>query len=135
MPQGATGIMAVDIYDAYYDFGDRPNPLARMHRRLVVLGRLLSALCCLWIVVVGSVLVYDLTPDDLEHHRAPTMQERVKTCSGDYAQRFECANNALLDGQQDGAEELLKRLALTMMLPTIAWTMWRGVMRKAEYLR
>lgn len=126
--------MAVDIYDVYYDFGDKPNPLERLRQRLHILGRLLSMLCCLWIGVVGTVLVRDLTPDDLEHHRAPVMQERVKTCTGEFAQRFACANALLIDGEHSGATALLARLGLTLLLPTIALTMWRGVMRKAERL-
>lgn len=127
--------MAVDIYDVYYDFGDKLNPLERLRQRLHVLGKLLSALCCLWIAVVGTVLVRDLSPDDLKHHRAPLIQERVKNCTGEFAQRFACADAVLLNGQNNGATALLARLGVTFLLPTIAWTMWRGVMNKAERLR
>jgi|AGTN01.1.fsa_nt_gi hypothetical protein len=126
--------MAVDIYDVYYDFGDKPNPLERLRHRLHLLGKLLSLLCCLWIAVVGTVLVRDLTPDDLEHHRAPVMQERVKTCTGEFAQRFACTNTLLISGEHSGATALLARLGVTLILPVIALTMWRGVMRKAERL-
>lgn len=127
--------MAVDIYDVYYDFGDKPNPLELLRQRLHVMGKMLAALCCLWIAVVGTVLVRDLSPDDLKHHRAPTIQERVKTCSGEFAQRFACADTILLKGQNSGATALLVRLGVTFLLPTIAWTMWRGVMSKADRLR
>ncbi len=117
--------MAVDPYD---------NRLERLHHRLHMLGKLLSALCCVWIAVVGTVLVRDLTPNDLEHHRAPVIQDRVSTCQGEFAQRYACADAILINGQHNGATEILTRMGVTMILPTIAWIMWRGVMARAEKL-
>lgn len=119
--------MTVEHYDS--------NPLEVLHQRLNTLGRLLSALCCLWIAVVGTVLIRDLTPDDLKHHRAPQIQDRVARCEGEFSQRYACADAILLNGQQTGAAELLARLGVTLILPTIAWTMWRGVMTRAGRLR
>ncbi|MBX9633927.1 MAG: hypothetical protein K2X44_03005 [Magnetospirillum sp.] len=119
--------MAVETYDT--------NPLGVLHERLNTLGKALSALCCLWIAVVGTVLVRDLTPNDLEHHRAPLIQERVSHCEGEFSQRYACADAILLNGQQNGAAELLARLGVTLILPSIAWVMWRGVMTRAERLR
>lgn len=123
--------MAVDI-DDYDDIG---NPLAVLHHRLYVLGRVLSALCGLWIAVVGTILVRELTPDDLEHHRAPSIQERVSRCTGEFAQRYACADAILINGEHTGAVQLFARLGVTLILPTVAWTMWRGVMARAERLR
>ncbi|MBC7951324.1 MAG: hypothetical protein H7Z12_05805 [Rhodospirillaceae bacterium] len=119
--------MAVELSDS--------NPLEVLHQRLNTLGKVLSALCCLWIAVVGTVLIRDLTPDDLEHHRAQIIQERVARCEGEFSQRYACADAILLNGQQTGAAELLARLGVTLILPTIAWAMWRGVMARAERLR
>lgn len=119
--------MAVELYHS--------NPLEVLHQRLNTLGRLLSALCCLWIAVVGTVLIRDLSPDDLEHHRAPVIQDRVSRCEGEFSQRYACADAILLNGQQTGAAQLLARLGVTLILPTIAWTMWRGVMLRAGRLR
>lgn len=119
--------MAVDSYT--------PNPLEVLHQRLNTLGKMLSALCCLWIAVVGTVLVRDLTPNDLEHHRAPVIQDRVSHCEGEFSQRYACADAILLNGQQTGATAFFARLGVTLLLPTIAWTMWRGVMIRAERLR
>ena len=110
------------------------NPLEVLHHRLHVLGKMLSALCCLWIAVVGTVLVRDLTPNDLEHHRAPVVQDKVAGCQGEFSQRYACADAILINGQQNGAAEILIRMAVTMILPTIAWGMWRQVMARAERL-
>jgi hypothetical protein len=114
---------------------DDTNPLELLHHRLSFLGKALSAICCLWIAVVGTVLVRELTPDDLEHHRAPSVQERVNRCEGEFSQRYACADAILLNGQHNGAAQLLARMGVTLILPTIAWTMWRGVMNRAERLR
>lgn len=111
------------------------TPLDVLHARLLILGKLLSALCCLWIAVVGTVLVRDLTPNDLEHHRAPLIQERVNQCEGDFSRRYACADTILIDGGQHGATQLLVRLGVTLILPSVAWVMWRGVMVRAERLR
>lgn len=111
------------------------NPLEVLYVRLMLLGKMLSVVCCAWIAVVGTVLVRDLTPNDLEHHRAPVIQERVSQCEGDFARRYACADTILINGGQRGASQLLARLGVTLLLPTIAWVMWRGVMTRAERLR
>jgi primosomal replication protein N len=111
------------------------NPLDVLYARLTFLGKLLSAVCCLWIAVVGTVLVRELTPNDLEHHRAPVIQARVSQCEGDFSRRYACADTILIDGQHNGALQLLMRLGVTLMLPGVAWVMWRGVMLRAERLR
>lgn len=111
------------------------NPLEALYARLLLLGKVLSALCCLWVAVVGTVLVRELTPNDLEHHRAPVTQERVNQCEGDFARRYACADTILLNGEHRGASQLLARLGVTLILPTVAWIMWRAVMARAERLR
>lgn len=111
------------------------TPLDVLYARLTFLGRLLSALCCLWIAVVGTVLVRELTPNDLEHHRAPLIQERVSQCEGDFSRRYACADTILINGGQHGAIQLLQRLGVTLILPTVAWSMWRSVMTRAARLR
>lgn len=112
-----------------------PNPLEVLYLRLSFLGKMLSVVCCLWIVVVGSVLIHELTPNDLEHHRAPIIQERVSQCEGNFARRYACADTILINGEHRGAGQVLMRLGLTLLLPTVAWVMWRGVMAQAERLR
>lgn len=111
------------------------NPLEVLYARLMLLGKVLSALCCLWIAVVGTILVRELTPNDLEHHRAPVIQERVNQCEGDFARRYACADSILINGEHRGASQLLIRLGVTLILPTTAWIMWRAVMVRAERLR
>ena len=109
-------------------------PLEVLSCRLHFLGKLLGMLCCAWIAVVGTALMHEMTPDNLEHHRAPVMQERVKSCEGEFQQRFACADAILLNGQRNGAIEVMMRLALTMLLPSVAWGMWRAVMSRADRL-
>lgn len=111
------------------------TPLDMLYARLLVLGKMLSAVCCLWIAVVGTVLVRELTPNDLEHHRAPVIQERVGQCSGDFARRYACTDKILLNGEHTGASEVLQRVGLTLLLPSIAWFMWRAIMVRAQKLR
>lgn len=111
------------------------NPLEVLYARLTLLGKMLSLVCCLWIAVVGTVLVRELTPNDLEHHRAPLIQERVSQCEGDFARRYACADAILISGEHNGAGALLARLGTTLLLPTVAWVMWRAVMARAERLR
>jgi hypothetical protein len=111
------------------------TPLDVLHARLTLLGKLLGLLCCLWIAVVGTVLVRDLTPNDLEHHRAPVIQDRMSQCEGDYSRRYACADAILINGGQRGASQVLARLGTTLILPCIAWVMWRGVIGRAERLR
>jgi hypothetical protein len=118
--------MAEESYD---------SQLEQLHRRLQMLGKVLSVLCCVWIAVVGTVLVRDMTSNDLEHHRAPITQDRMAGCQGDFAKRYACADAILIRGQHNGATEILTRMGVTMILPTIAWFMWRRVMARAEQLR
>ncbi len=110
------------------------QPLIVLRRRLDRLGRLLSGLCMAWIAAVGLDLTLQLTPDDLEHHRAPTIQDRVHQCEGDYADRYNCTEAVLLDGQRGGAEAVLLRLVVTMALPAVAWGVWSVVMRRTRRL-
>ena len=111
------------------------TPLEVLYLRLTFLGNLLRMVCCLWIAVVGTVLIRELTPNDLEHHRAPVVQDRVAQCDGDFARRYACTDTILLRGEHHGAVQVLMRLGLTLMLPSIAWIMWRNVLTTAERLR
>lgn len=113
---------------------DRTHPLVTLSRRLHLMGKALGVLCCTWIAVVGTALLGELRPDDLEHHRAPMVQERVRACEGEFARRYACTDAILLSGERNGAGAVLLRLAVTLMLPTIAWTMWKAVVDKAERL-
>jgi hypothetical protein len=113
---------------------DHIHPLERLSRRLHLMGKVLGVLCCAWIAIVGSALLRDIGPENLEHHRAPAVQEKVKACEGEYARRYACTDAILLSGERNGASQVLLRLGLTLMLPTIAWTMWNAVMEKADRL-
>lgn len=112
----------------------RIHALEMMSRRLHFMGRLLGVLCCAWIAIVGSALMREMTPDDLEHHRAPLVQEKVKACEGEFHRRYACTDNILLTGQRNGAIEVMMRLGLTLLLPTVAWAMWKIVTDRADRL-
>ncbi|CAA7619694.1 hypothetical protein [Magnetospirillum sp. UT-4] len=112
----------------------RIHPLSLLSRRLHLLGKVLALVCCAWIAVVGPALMRDLNADQLGNHRSPQVQERVKGCDGDFASRYACTDLILLAGHRDGAVEVLRRLGLTLMLPTIAWAMWRAVMDRTDRL-
>jgi hypothetical protein len=110
------------------------NPFEKLSRRLRFLGQVLGFLCCAWIAVVGQALLVELTPDRLGNHRSPEVKERILACEGEFARRYACSDAILLSGERHGAGAVLARLGLTLMLPTIAWTMWRRVTAKAEHL-
>lgn len=110
------------------------HPLEQLAERLHFLGKLLAALCCVWIAVVGSALMREITPDTLEHHRSPVMQERLKTCEGEFHQRYACADTILINGQRNGAIEVMMRMGLTLLLPTIAWSLWSVVVNRTDRL-
>lgn len=112
----------------------RNHPLERLHQRLRLLGQVLAILCCAWIGVVGQAMLSELGPNALEHHRSPAVKERLAGCEGEFAQRFACTDAILLAGERNGAGAVLARLGLTLMLPSIAWVMWRRVMDKADTL-
>lgn len=98
------------------------------------MGKVLALLCCAWIAVVGPALLREITPDMLEHHRAPSVQEKLKDCEGDFARRYACADTILLNGERNGATEILMRLGLTLLLPAIAWSTWKAVMERTDRL-
>ena len=114
---------------------DRPtDPLLELQGKMLMLGNVLSALCLAWILVVGLVLSAELTPDELEHHRAPIIQDRVGHCEGSFNQRFDCTQSVLLDGERVGARNVLLRLGVTVILPMVAWAVWSSVMRRTRAL-
>lgn len=111
-----------------------PNPLETLSRRLHVLGNVLGFLCCAWIAVVGSTLLGEINADTVGNHRSPMVVERMKECDGAFAQRFACTDDILLRGERGGASEVFLRLLGTLMLPGIAWAMWRAVVEKTDRL-
>lgn len=110
------------------------NPLETLSHRLHVMGNVLGFLCCAWIAVVGTILMAEINADNVGNHRSPAMVERMKECEGPFAQRFACTDDILLRGERGGASEVFLRLLATLMLPAIAWSMWRAVMEKTDRL-
>ena len=110
------------------------NPLERLSHRLHIMGNVLGFLCCAWIAVVGSTLLAEINADSMGNHRSPAVVERMKDCDGPFAQRYACTDDILLRGERGGATEVFLRLLATLMLPGVAWSMWRAVMDKTDRL-
>jgi hypothetical protein len=106
----------------------------RLYHRLQRLGRLLAALCVAWFVAVTVLMSAELTPEDLQNHRAPSIRTRVHACDGGFRQRFDCAQTILDRGEDDGAGVVLLRLATASILPAIALGMWSVILRHARHL-
>ena len=111
-----------------------PNPLQILSRRLHMMGNLLAFLCCAWIGVVGVTLLRDVNADHLHNHRSPQTQRQLQECEGSFAQRFACTDDILLQGGRLGASEVALRLLGTLVLPTVAWSMWRAVLERTDRL-
>jgi len=107
---------------------DERNPFAVLQRRMRKLGTLLKLLCLAWIVTVGVILIAELTPEDLHNHRSAAVQDQVHGCAGEFTERFACTQELLLSGERHSALSVLERLGVVIILPSIAWTVWRVVM-------
>ena len=85
---------------------------------------LLCALTMTWILVVGLTLIAQMTPEDMVNHRSRVVQDQVHACGGTFEQRFDCTQQILLAGEKAGIVEVMKRISLTLLLPTVAWSVW-----------
>lgn len=110
------------------------NPLERLSHRLHIMGNVLGFLCCAWIAVVGTTLMQEMSANSMGNHRSPAVVERLKECDGAFAQRFACTDDILLRGERGGASEVFLRLLATLMLPGVAWSMWRAVVERTDRL-
>lgn len=110
------------------------NPLEALSYRLHMMGHVLAFLCCAWIGVVGTTLMGEMNADRLGNHRSPVVVERMKECDGTFSQRFNCTDDILLRSERGGATEVLLRLVATLMLPGVAWSMWRAVIERTDRL-
>lgn len=110
------------------------SPLSTLLHRLQILGRLLALLCVGWVGAVGFELAVELSPDDLQNHRSPVVQEKVAACDGAFSQRYACTQTILLDGERISAGTMAVRILVTLVLPGIAWSVWTAVIRRTERL-
>ncbi len=113
----------------------RLDPLDVLRARLALMGKALDVLCLLWILVVGIISLGDMSADDLAHHRAPAVQEKIKSCEGRYAARFDCTDVILQDGHRVGMENLGLRVLAIFLFPALAQIIWRWVMTRASRLK
>ena len=111
-----------------------PHPLIVLQDRLDRLGKVLAILCLIWVGTVCEQVLTDLTPSDIEHHRTPVIRERLQQCEGEFAERFDCTQAILLDGERTSMGTILLRLAAISTLPVIAWGTWIVTMRRCREL-
>ena len=104
------------------------NPFAVLQRKMRRLGNLLKLLCLAWIVCVSVLLNAQMTPEELQNHRAASVQEQIRDCPGEFTQRFQCTQALLLSGERGSAVAAATRVGISLILPSIAWTVWRVVM-------
>lgn len=109
---------------------DRHELLSALQRRMDRWERVLCAWSLAWIVIVGLGLVTQMTPDDMENHRSQTVQGEIHACQGDFAQRYDCTQTILLAGERHGIVAVIERMALTLFLPSVAWSVWWSVLRR-----
>ena len=105
-----------------------------VQRRMMRYQRTLLALTFAWIVLVGAGLVAQMSPEEMANHRSQIIQEQIHACSGDFPERFDCAQSILLAGQRDGIWEVMKRISLTFLLPSVAWGVWWAVLRRIRQI-
>lgn len=104
--------------------------LLMVQRRVMRYQQALVALTFVWIVLVGAGLIAEMSPEEMSNHRSQIIQEQVHSCSGDFNERFDCTQDILLAGQRAGVWEVIKRLGLTLLLPSVAWSVWWAVLRR-----
>jgi hypothetical protein len=75
-----------------------------------------------------------MSPEDMANHRSHIVQEQVHACGGSFEDRFDCTQKILLDGEKVGIMEVLKRISLTLLLPSVAWSVWWAVLRRIRQI-
>ena len=105
-----------------------------LQRRMRRYQRTLVLLTLVWVVMVGVGLVAQMSPEDMSNHRSQIIQEQIRACSGEFSQRFDCTQDILLDGQRTGIWEVIKRISLTFLLPSVAWGVWWVVLRRIRQI-
>ena len=113
---------------------ERDRILKALQRRMDRYELALCALTLAWILVVGLTLIAQMSPEDMANHRSQLIQEQVHACSGDFAHRFDCTQNILLEGERTGIVDVMKRICLTLLLPSVAWCVWWAVLRRIRQI-
>ena len=113
---------------------DKDRFLKALQKRMVRYELVLCALTLAWVAVVGLTLISQMTAEDMANHRSQIIQERVHACGGDFAHRFDCTQDILLTGERTGIVEVVKRISLTLLLPSVAWSVWWAVLRRIRQI-
>jgi hypothetical protein len=108
----------------------RHHLLSAMQRRMDNCERILCAWSVAWVVIVGLALVSQMTPEDMENHRAETVRGEIRACHGAFEERYECTETILLTGERHGIVAVVERIGLTLLLPSVAWGVWWAVLRR-----
>jgi len=113
---------------------DKDRILRALQQRMARYELLLCALTMSWILVVGLTLIAQMTPEDMANHRSQVIQGQVHGCNGTFSQRFDCTQKILLAGEKRGILEVVKRIGLTLLLPSIAWGVWWVVLKRIRQI-
>ncbi len=110
------------------------DPFATLIRHMRLLGHALTVLCLAWVAVVSLSLLFELAPSQLHNHRSPEVRQELAQCSGPYSDRYYCSENILLAGERIDVVSLAARVAVTALLPGIAWAVWAVAMRRTRQM-
>jgi hypothetical protein len=113
---------------------DRDRILRALQRRMARIEFVLCALTLAWVVVVGLTLLSQMTPEDMANHRSQVIHQQILSCGGDFAHRYDCTQQILLSGERQGILDVAKRIALTLLLPAVAWAVWWSVLRRIRQI-
>ncbi len=110
------------------------DPFASLMRHMRLLGHALTVLCLAWVAVVSLSLLFDLAPNQLHNHRSPVVKEQIAQCSGPFSERYDCSEDILLSGERVDVVSLALRVAVTALLPGVAWLVWAVSMRNTRQM-
>lgn len=110
------------------------DPFASLIRHMRLLGHALTVLCLAWVAVVSLALLFDLKPNQMHNHRSPEVKAEIAQCTGEFAERYNCSEDILLSGERIDVASLALRVAVTMLMPGIAWAVWTAAMRRTRQM-
>jgi len=72
-----------------------------------------------WMAWAGWDQFGNLSPDDIENHSSPAVQERMRDCSGTFKQRYECKENIVIESGRSTFNDMLGRMAIVVVPPIL----------------
>lgn len=99
-------------------------------RRRRIGDMVVTVACLLWLGVSGWLLFSDMPPEIFDNHNSKAMQDRMRTCEGNFHKRFECKQQMLLTGERWGFAVALDRILLMCAPPITIWIVWSAIKRR-----